>query len=92
MQALPYVEGDEGEAARCLFLKGRALGALGRTAEAQEVLREAAAMFGRSGARQQQAACYRELGELHLARDEVPEAVEALRAGLTALDPRRSRA
>jgi len=56
------------------------------------VLREAADSFGRQGARQQEAACWRELGELHLSAGDMEQAVEALRAGLEALDPRRTRA
>jgi tetratricopeptide (TPR) repeat protein len=91
-RALEGVGTDSLEAARCLFLKGRALGVLGRPAEAGESLQEAAQLFGVLGARQQEAACWRELGELHLAGGDVDAAVKALRAGLEALDPRRSRA
>jgi tetratricopeptide (TPR) repeat protein len=91
-EALTHVSRDALEAARSLFLEGRALAALGRGQEAQDVLREAAASFGNHGARQQEAACWRELGELHIAAGDIEEAVEALRAGLEALDPRRTRA
>lgn len=83
---------DELEVARARFLEGRALAALGKARPAREALREAAALFEKQGARQQQAACWRELGELDLAEGDVEAAVEALRAGLAALDPRRSRA
>lgn len=98
-EALRHAEGavadvgdDRLERARCLFLAGRALGALARREEARETLREAATLFGEQGARQQEAACWRELGELDLAEGRVEGAVDALRAGLAALDPRRSRA
>jgi tetratricopeptide (TPR) repeat protein len=91
-QALSEVGGDELETARCLFLKGRALGELGRADEARGVLVEAAALFGVKGARQQEASCWRELGELHLSAGDTEAAVDALRQGLQALDPKRSRA
>ena len=80
------------EAARCLYLKGRALSELKRLEEARTALQEAAKRFGSQGARQQEASCWRELGELELARQDLPAAVEALRAGLAALDPSRTRA
>ena len=80
------------EAARCLYLKGRALSELKRLEEARITLQEAAKRFGSQGARQQEASCWRELGELELARQDLPAAVEALRAGLAALDPSRTRA
>ena len=83
---------EELESTRALFTKGRALGMLGRTAEAKDALYEAAFRFEKHGARQQQAACWREVGELDLAAGDVTAAVDALRAGLEALDPRRSRA
>jgi tetratricopeptide (TPR) repeat protein len=91
-RALSHAATDELEVARSLFLKGRALAMLGRRAESRDALQEAAALFEQQGARQQQASCWRELGELELAAGDVPSAVEALRAGLAALDPRRSRA
>jgi tetratricopeptide (TPR) repeat protein len=91
-RALAESHSDELEAARSLFLKGRALGLLARRAEAGDALREAAVLFEKHGARQQQAACWRELGELDLAAGDVNAAIEALRSGLAALDPRRSRA
>ena len=91
-QALLEVGGDELETARCLFLKGRALGELGRADQARGVLVEAAALFGAKGARQQEASCWRELGELHLSAGDTAAAVDALRQGLEALDPKRSRA
>jgi tetratricopeptide (TPR) repeat protein len=90
--ALVAVGDDQLERARCLFLAGRAAGALGKNEDARTALREAAALFGDQGARQQEAACWRELGELDLAQGLVEGAVDALRAGLAALDPRRSRA
>ena len=80
------------EAARCLYLKGRALSELKRLEEARTALQEAAKHFGSQGARQQEASCWRELGELELAREDLPAAVEALRAGLAALDSSRTRA
>jgi tetratricopeptide (TPR) repeat protein len=91
-QALEAVRSDGLERARSLFLKGRALAALDRGQEAAQALQEAAAVFQERGARQQEAACWRELGELHLGRCDVDGAIFALKAGLQALDPRRSRA
>jgi tetratricopeptide (TPR) repeat protein len=91
-RALAHAANDELEVARSLFLKGRALAMLGRRAESRDALQEAAGLFEGQGARQQQASCWRELGELELAAGDVPSAIEALRAGLAALDPRRSRA
>jgi tetratricopeptide (TPR) repeat protein len=91
-RALAHAASDEMEVARSLFLKGRALGMLGRRGESREALTQAAELFEQQGARQQQASCWRELGELDLAAGDVASAVEALRAGLAALDPRRSRA
>jgi tetratricopeptide (TPR) repeat protein len=87
--ALAEVTSDRLEFARCLFLKGRALAALGRGPEATQTLQKAAGLFANRGARQQEAACWRELGELHLARSDLDGAIFALRAGLEALDPRR---
>ncbi|HYT29455.1 MAG TPA: hypothetical protein VEN82_01645, partial [Actinomycetota bacterium] len=87
-----YVGEDPLELARCLFLKGRALGALDRRQEATAWLREAANRFEALGARQQEASCWREVGELDLAAGDVRAAVESLRLGLLALDQRRSRA
>jgi tetratricopeptide (TPR) repeat protein len=83
---------DELETARCLYLRGRACGTLERRKEARLDLTRAAILFGNLGARQQEAGCWRELGELDLAAGDVDAAVKALRAGLEALDPRRSRA
>jgi tetratricopeptide (TPR) repeat protein len=91
-EALAHAGDDELEIARCLFLKGRGLAALGRSKEAEADLGRAAVLFGDRGARQQEAACWREIGEMHLDSGEVEAAVLALRAGLEALDPRRSRA
>jgi tetratricopeptide (TPR) repeat protein len=91
-EALAEVQADRLEFARCLFLKGRALSGLGRDQEAAGVLQEAAELFRLRGGRQQEAACWRELGELALAKSDFEGAIFALRAGLEALDPRRSRA
>jgi tetratricopeptide (TPR) repeat protein len=90
--ALAEVGDDALERARALFLKGRALAKAGRTADAGKVLAEAATLFGDHGARQQEAACWRELGELAVEGGDPGAALDALRAGLAALDPRRSRA
>jgi tetratricopeptide (TPR) repeat protein len=92
IEALSHIGSDRLEFARCLFLKGRALGALGRGPEAVQTQGEAADLFRARGARQQEAACWREMGELHLGRGDFKGAVFALKAGLEALDPRRSRA
>jgi tetratricopeptide (TPR) repeat protein len=83
---------DELELARCHYLKGRALSELGRREEAGEALSAAAAAFKEQGARQQEASCWRELGELDLAHGDLASAVKAFRAGLEALDQRRTRA
>jgi tetratricopeptide (TPR) repeat protein len=91
-RALALANPDDTEVARALFLKGRALSLLGRAPEAREALKEAVSHFEERGARQQSAACWREIGELDLADGDVKAAVASLRAGLEALDPRRSRA
>jgi tetratricopeptide (TPR) repeat protein len=83
---------DPLELARALYTQGRALATMGRLDEARGTLRKAAVLFGEIGARQQEAGCWRELGELELAEGRTDRAVEALRAGLAALDPRRTRA
>jgi tetratricopeptide (TPR) repeat protein len=91
-EAMCHIEADRLEYARCLFLKGRALAALGRPDEATSTLAEGAERFRTHGARQQEAACWRELGEVELARADFDGAIMALKSGLEALDPRRSRA
>ncbi len=98
-EALDYAERgladsqpDAVERARCLYLKGRALAALRRSDEARTALRDAAEEFRKQGARQQEASCWRELGELDLQAGDTESAVEALRAGLAALEPHRTRA
>jgi tetratricopeptide (TPR) repeat protein len=83
---------DELEIARCLYIKGRALAGLDRTDEARAALSEAAGTFGRHGARQQEASCWREIGEMEIAAGNGEAALLALREGLEALDPKRSRA
>ena len=90
-RALAAARPDELEHSRCLYLKGRALAALKRNDEARITLRQAAEQFREQGARQQEAACWRELGELDLEAGDTGSAVEALRSGLEALDPRHSR-
>ena len=91
-QSLEQASPDGLETARCWFLKGRALSAIGRREEARSALGEAAQRFGRLGARQQEAGAWRELGEIELESGDTGAALEALRAGLAALDPRRTRA
>jgi tetratricopeptide (TPR) repeat protein len=83
---------DELEAGRSLYVKGRALALLGKREDARLALQRSADLFEKHGARQQQAAAWRELGELDLAEGDVQAAVESLRSGLEALDPRRARA
>jgi tetratricopeptide (TPR) repeat protein len=90
--SLRAVQTDDLEAARALFVKGRALSELQRHGPARGALGEAAMLFAKHGARQQEASCWREVGELHLAQGDLPGAVEALRSGLEALNPSRSRA
>jgi len=91
-EALSGAQPDQLEWARCLSMKGRALAAIGRSEEAQQILREAAGSFRDRGARQQEASCWRELGELQLAAGDVQGAAESLRSGLHALEPERVRA
>jgi len=91
-RGLAGASADDVEAARCYYLKGKALSALHRLEEARAALAEAAKRFGAQGARQQEASCWRELGEIELAREDLPAAVAALRAGLAALDPSGTRA
>jgi tetratricopeptide (TPR) repeat protein len=91
-RSLAEASPDGLETARCWFLKGRALSAMARTDEARDALAEAARRFGAQGARQQEAGAWRELGELELAGGDSDAALEALRAGLAALDPKRTRA
>jgi tetratricopeptide (TPR) repeat protein len=83
---------QELEWARALLLKGRILGVLGRTPEARPLLRQAVTCFHEHGVRQEEASCWRQLGELELAEGDVEGAVESLRAGLEALEPKRTRA
>jgi tetratricopeptide (TPR) repeat protein len=90
--ALEVVHPDQLEVARSLFLKGRALALLHRGSEARAAFEQAASTFRNRGARQQEANCWREIGEQDLADGNVGAALDALRAGLEALDPRRSRA
>jgi tetratricopeptide (TPR) repeat protein len=91
-QALAGAGDDPLETARLLFTKGRGLAALGRRGEAEADFSRAAVLFGELGARQQEASCWREIGDMFLDAGEVDRAVHALRSGLEALDPRRSRA
>jgi tetratricopeptide (TPR) repeat protein len=92
LRAMALAGDDENETARCLFLAGRSHAELGQPEEARGALQEAANLFDKHGARQQVAACYREIGELDLAGGDMESALESLRSGLAALDPRRSRA
>lgn len=80
------------ERARALFLQGRAYGGLGRRRQARTALRKALLIFEENGARQQQASCWRELGELSEAAGDRDRAFAEFYAGLQILDPRRSRA
>jgi tetratricopeptide (TPR) repeat protein len=91
-KALTGAEDDPLETARLLFTKGRGLAALGRRDEAEADFSRAAVLFGDLGARQQEASCWREIGDMFLDAGKVDRAVLALRSGLEALDPRRSRA
>jgi tetratricopeptide (TPR) repeat protein len=90
--ALSSASDDELEIARCLFLKGRALSALDLRDGARTALGAAAETFRRLGARQQEAACWREIGEMDISAGDGEAALNALREGLEALDPQRSRA
>jgi tetratricopeptide (TPR) repeat protein len=83
---------DDLEAGRALYVMGRALTELQRPREARGAFREAATRFEKHGAEKQEASCWRELGELELAEGDLAAAVDALRSGLQALVPERSRA
>jgi tetratricopeptide (TPR) repeat protein len=85
------VADDPVERARVRYLRGRALGELGRLDDALNEFLEAAAAFEKVGARQQVASCYREVGEIEFRDGRLDAAVEAFRHGLEALEPRRSR-
>lgn len=91
-RALRHVGTGDLEAARSLFVKGRGLAAMGQSKEARQTLLRAASIFSESQARQQAATCWREIGALDLDGGDLPAALEALKAGLDALDPVRSRA
>jgi tetratricopeptide (TPR) repeat protein len=90
--AFANVTDDPLQRAGCLFLRGRAMTELSRLDEALDNFYEAAAIFDKTGARQQVATCYREIGEIKLRVGDLEAVVEAFREGLEALDPRRSRA
>jgi tetratricopeptide (TPR) repeat protein len=75
------------ERAEALLLKGRALARLKNATEARAAFREAIELFGRSGSRQQQAACLREIGELELASGDLKAAVKVFHEGLEVLSP-----
>jgi tetratricopeptide (TPR) repeat protein len=83
---------DELEMARCHYLRGRALSVLDQGEDARAALGAAARAFAAQGARQQEASCWRELGELDIADGDLASAVKAFRAGLEALDQSRTRA
>lgn len=91
-RALANVADDPLQRAGCLYLRGRALTELARPSDALDDFYEAAAVFEKTGARQQLASCYREIGEIEVSSGKLDAAVEAFRLGLKALEPRRSRA
>jgi tetratricopeptide (TPR) repeat protein len=90
--ALANVTDDPLQRAGCIYLRGRALDQLSRPEDALDDFLEAAAVFEKTGARQQVASCYREIGEIQLRAGDLLAVVEAFRTGLESLDPRRSRA
>jgi tetratricopeptide (TPR) repeat protein len=73
--------------AGALLLKGRVLARMNRIADAKPVLFEAAAIFEKHGGRQGAALSWRELGELELSEGDTTAAIDAMRAGLEAMDP-----
>jgi tetratricopeptide (TPR) repeat protein len=91
-QAASTASPDGLEAGRGLFLKGLAQAALDRREGARAALQEAAQIFAKHGDRKQQAACWREIGEIDLVSGDPDAAAKAFRAGLEALDSSRSRA
>jgi tetratricopeptide (TPR) repeat protein len=70
------------ERARALYLRGRALGKLGRTDEARESLREALAVFEVNDAHHQAVLCWRELGDLATGEGDFEAAAVAYRSGV----------
>jgi tetratricopeptide (TPR) repeat protein len=91
-RAIVNAAGDAQEVAKSQFLRGRALVGLGREGDAFRAFEAAAELFASGGARQQEAGCWREIGELHLQEERMEEGIDALRRGLDLLAPRRSRA
>jgi tetratricopeptide (TPR) repeat protein len=91
-RALTNVNQEDLEVGRALRQRGLALQGLGRLREARGSLRDAATWFAKHGAREQEASCWKELGEIELAEGDLAAAVDALRSGLEALVPDRSRA
>lgn len=87
-KALARFDGFGVETARCLHLRGRALVELDRLDEAGSSLARAVELFAEAGARQEQASCYQELGEIDLRQGRVQDAVRNLQAGLAVLGPR----
>jgi hypothetical protein len=78
--------------AKVLLVKADALGAVGRHRQARGVLRQASEIFHRDGLRQHEAACWRRIGEMHLAEGNVRAAASAFQSGLSAVEGSRTRA
>jgi tetratricopeptide (TPR) repeat protein len=74
------------ERARATYFRGRSLAALGRRAEARAAFVDALPVFERHGSRRLQADSWRAIGDIDTAEGDYPAAVEALRAGMAALE------
>lgn len=90
-RSLALIEDDVLERGRALFARARALVELGREREAVDALEEAATTFGKVGARQQETACWLEIGRIELEEGRLERGLEALRSGLGALESSRER-
>lgn len=86
-RAVEHPSPNELGRAASLLLKGRVLARMRRITDAKPVLFEAAAIFEKHGGRQGAALSWRELGELELSEGDTSAAIDAMRAGLEALDP-----
>jgi tetratricopeptide (TPR) repeat protein len=70
------------EKGRALYLRGRALGQLGRAEEARESIREALVIFEMNEAHHQSVLCWRELGDLATKEGDFEAAAVAYRSGV----------
>jgi tetratricopeptide (TPR) repeat protein len=78
---------EDGVRSEAFLEKGKALARLERYDEARRTFGEAIAIFESHGQREQQASCWRELGEMEEAAGNAADATRAYHAGLLALEP-----